>query len=135
MSITETWLKEDDDIQKNACCLNSNGLHINTINRKTGQRGGSIGLIWIENIKSKRLITSETKSFKSGAWNKEFNNNKITIIAIYRPPQSQPELGTIAAFSDEFLEYYSSLVVENSNIIIMVGFNIHVDNLEDENSI
>ena len=59
MIITETWLKEDDDIWKNACFLNSNGLHTNTINRKTGQRGGGIGLIWNENIKCKSLITSE----------------------------------------------------------------------------
>ena len=66
---------------------------------------------------------------------KEFINNTITIIAIYRPPQSQQELGTIAAFSDEFLEYYNNTEAENSNIIIMGEFYIHVDNLEDENSI
>ena len=64
MVITETWLNEDDNIWKTTCCLNSKGLHIDTVNRKTGQRGGSIGLIWNENIKCKRLITSETKSFK-----------------------------------------------------------------------
>ena len=85
MVITETWLKEDDNIWKNACCLNSNGLHINTITRKTGQRGDGIGLIWNENIKCKRLNASETKLFESGAWEIEFNNKKITIIAIYRP--------------------------------------------------
>ena len=59
MVITETWLKEDDDIWKNTCCLNSNGLHIDTINRKTGQIGGDIGLILNGNIKCKRLITSD----------------------------------------------------------------------------
>ena len=135
MVITETWLKEDDDMWKNACCLNSNGLHINTINRKTGQRGGGIGLKWNENKKCKGLNTSETKSFKSGVWKIEINSNKITIITTYRPPQSQQELGTIAAFSDEFVEYYSNIVAKNSNIIIMGDFNIHVDNLEDKNSI
>ena len=128
MVITDTLQKEDDDIWKNACCLNSNGLHIDTINSKTGQRVGGIGLIWNENIKCKRLIISETKLFESGAWKIEFNNNKITSILIYRPPKSQQELGTIAAVLDEFLEYCCSIVAENSNIIIMRDFNIHVDN-------
>ena len=81
------------------------------------------------------MITLETKSFESGAWKIVFNNNKITIIAIFRPPQSQQELGIIAAFPDEFLEYYSNSAAENSIIIMMVDYNIHVDSLEDENLI
>ena len=109
-----------------------------TLIQLTGKldRDGVIGVIWNENKKWKRLISSQTKSFKSGAWKIGFNNIKITIIAIYRPPQNQQELGTIAAFSDEFLEYYNNIAAENSNIIIIMGnFNIHVDNLEDENLI
>ena len=76
------------------------------------------------------MNSSETKSFKSGAWKIEFNKNKITIIAVYRSFQSQQELVTIPAFLDEFLEYYSNIVAKNSDIIIMGDFNIHVDNLE-----
>ena len=118
MVITDTWLKEDDDIWKNACCLNSNGLHIDIIHRTTGLRCGGIGVIWNENIQCKRLNTSKTTSFKSGAWKIELYNN-ITIIAIYKPPQSQHELGTITAFLNEFLEYYNNIVDTVFNIIIM----------------
>ena len=72
---------------------------------------------------------------QTGAWKIEFNTNKLTVIDIYRPPQSQQELRTIAAFSDEFLEYNSNIPAENSNMIIIGDFNIYVDNLEGENSI
>ena len=43
--LTETWLRQGDDIWKKSTCPTSEKCEIHCVDRKTGHKGGGIGII------------------------------------------------------------------------------------------
>ena len=53
--ITETWLKDNNDIWKSASCLNRNGYHLLCSERPEMKQGSGIGLMFRSDLKVKTL--------------------------------------------------------------------------------
>ena len=66
--ITETWLKDNDDIWKSAICLNRNGYHLLCSNRPKMKQGDRIGLMFRSDLKVKTLEEGCRNTFEYSVW-------------------------------------------------------------------
>ena len=87
-----------------------------------------MAIVYKDNIKIKNINTSQ---FESGVWRLEINNCSILAMIIYPPAQN---CRSITAFSDKFLDLYTTTASFGKNIFIAVYFNIHVDDKNDLDS-
>ena len=128
--LVETWLNEDaDSIWKTSSELNLNGLHLDTVDQANEKKGGGIAAVYKDNIKTKRSTHLSLNSFESDVWRLDINNCSILVMIIYQPPQN---CKTITAFSDEFLELYTTVASFGKNIIIAGDFNNQIDDKNDQ---
>ena len=57
------------------------------------------------------------------------NNSFLNILGVYRPPN-----GSIPQFLNILTERLVDIVVSNTNLVILGDFNIHVNNVDDQNA-
>ena len=73
--LMETWLNGDaDSIWKAISELNVNGLHLDIVDQANEKKGGGIAIVYKDNIKTKKINTSQFNSFESGVWTLDINN-------------------------------------------------------------
>ena len=73
--LMETWLKEDADlIWKASSELNLSGLHLDTVDWENEKKGGGIVIVYKDNIKIKKLNSSQFNCFESGVWRLDIDN-------------------------------------------------------------
>ena len=121
--LMETWLNEDaDSIWKASSELNLNGIHLDTVDWANEKKGGGITIVYKDNIKTKKINTSQFNCFESCVRKLDVNNCSILVMIIYQPPQS---CRSITPFSDKFLELYTTIASFGKNIIIAGDFNIY----------
>ncbi|KAK6181912.1 hypothetical protein SNE40_009690 [Patella caerulea] len=133
--ITETWLKDNDTIVINEILPPDYDILFE--NRQTS-RGGGLGIIFRQSLSLKQFNSSEIKSFKSFehiGFNLRQNNVSVQIIALYRPPPSAKNKLNFQNFEDEFLELICDLNVTCTQPLFFGDFNIHVDNVLNNNSL
>ena len=53
----------------------------------------------------------------------------ITILGIYRPPAGSP-----VEFLTEFTNWITDVVVQDTNLLVVGDFNLHINNENDENA-
>ena len=81
--LIETWLNDDFDSNwKVGSELNLNGLHLNTVDQANEKKGG-IAIVYKDNIKKKKINTSQFNYFNSGVWRLDINNCSILVMIIF----------------------------------------------------
>ena len=139
ITITETWLKDNDDIWKSPICLNRNGYHLLCSNRPEMKQGGGIGPMFRSDQKVKTLEEGCRNTFEYLMWqirlkDKDQRDQTFEILSVYHPPPSENNKHIIWSFIDDFLEPYMELGTICTNLIIIVDFNIHVDGLDNSDA-
>ena len=127
--VTETWLKEHDNIWISNSEFKKNNYIIKVANRNKRQ-GGGLALICRSCYRVKECGKGINQTFEYAIW-QLYPNISLTILAIYHPPYSNINKSTNGQFIDEFAEFLVDFLTEYSNVIIMGDFNIRLDNTED----
>ena len=129
--ITETWLKDADDIWLQGCGLNKNGYKITCHNRKNRQ-GGGVALIYKDYLIIKRLNLDQLDTFEKAIWQVRYPGVDLTVCAIYHPPYSETYQVTNNQFLDEFSEFLTEVLAEHRNLVITGDVNLHVNDPKDQ---
>ena len=62
--ITETWLRQEDDIWKKSTCLTLEKWEMHCVDRKTGHKGAGLALLHNENINVQLDYSREMQMFE-----------------------------------------------------------------------
>ena len=127
--VTETWLKEHDNIWISNSEFKKNNYIIKVANRNKRQEGG-LALICRSRYRFKECGKGINQTFEYAIWQLHPNNISLTILAIYHPPYSNINKSTNCQFIDEFAEFLVDFLTEYSNVIIRGGLNIRLHNTE-----
>ena len=137
MVLLETWLQNTDEDRCWLQCneLNRGNLKTQISNRKL-RRGGGLALVHKSNIEVKCIKEDQLNTFQFAIWKAKFNNDNITLIAIYHPPYSTANPFTNTNFIDKYTEWLIEQIGNYDNLYITGDFNIHVNNatMDDEAS-
>ena len=127
--ITETWLKDADDIWLQACELNKNSYKISCSNKKNRQ-GGEVALAYKDSVKIQILKKDQSVTFEKAIWQVRYPGVELTVCAIYHPLYSETYQVTNNQFIDEFSKYIAEELAEHRNLMITGDFNLHVNDPE-----
>ena len=107
---------------------------MSTKNRKD-KRGGGIALVTHRKytITTKPEITNYS-SFEHATGNIQKGPTVYTIIGLYHPPQGTDPKVSNANFLDQLSDLLSHVIPKHQDIIIMGDFNIHINDLEDQDA-
>ena len=128
--VTETWLKEQDNIWISNSEFKKNNYIIKVTNRYKRQ-GGGLALICRSHYRVNECGKGINQTFEYAIWQLHPNNISLTVLAIYCPPYSNINKSTNGQFIDEFVEFLVDFLTEYNNVIIMGDFNIRLDDTED----
>ena len=136
LAITETWLKDQDTSWVQTSSLVTEDYNFDFINRKNKQ-GGGIGLLHTRKL---QITPAEdqglaTSTLEKGIWNTKIRDKNLTIVVVYHPPFSSSKANTSNLFLNEVREFTQFLVVDFSNIILLGDINVHIQDLENQDSI
>ena len=67
-------------------------------------------------------------------WSSRIRNKDYTLIGIYHPPQGMQQGITNSTFITDFMEFLTEITSKHNNILVLGGFNIHVNDLDDADS-
>ena len=128
--LTETWLKDTDKhvVWVNCLSLNTNSHRIIISNRP---RGG-LALVYKSSFSVKTLVQGVKKSFKYAVWSLITDSISLAIIAIYRPQYLMKNPVIFSTFTDEFSDWVANHLTKHNNIIIGGDFNVHINNMSEE---
>ena len=59
----------------------------------------------------------------------------VLFVVVYRPPYSNNHRATVSVFFREFSEYLESILLTTAPLVITGDFNIHVDNIDDQDAV
>ena len=107
--------------------LNRGNLKTQIPNRKF-RRGGGLAIVHKSNIEVKCIKEGQLNTFQFAIWKARFNNDNITLIAIYHPPYSTSNPFTNTTFIDEYTAWLTDQIGSYDNLYITGDFNIHVNN-------
>ena len=85
-------------------------------------------------MKIQPVKVGKTTSYEYGIWNLAIHGKMITIIGIYRPPQSKKNAG-IATFLDEVSDHLIEWLSDYREVIIIGDINIHDEDRNDPDKI
>lgn len=131
-AITETWLCPDDAAIRAELCPNGYKLFDHP---RVGRRGGGTGLIFRDSLSVKQVDAGEKTSFEFSEWIVLLPPHNLRIVALYRPPQSAEHKVSTSTFFTEFSCYLESIILAKEQLIILGDFNIHVDIMDDPDSL
>ncbi|KAK3085690.1 hypothetical protein FSP39_007270 [Pinctada imbricata] len=130
MAITETWL--GSDIDKGVLSELVPDTHaIYHVPRKD-RKGGGVALILnksfqVEQLKSESEFT-HMEHIECIIGNK---NAKLRVCVVYRPPSSKDNNLSSSNFFEEWLQYLSSQVTSQEELLITGDINFHLDKVTD----
>ena len=135
--LTETWLRntEADQAWLQCSMINNSGFKCFTSNRQD-RRGGGLALICRNMYRVVPLGSGQLRlrSFQFAKWRIVLKHTTITILAIYHPPYSNQTKATNHDFLDEFTNWVAEYIMNNTNVIILGDFNLHVNDPRDDNA-
>ena len=129
--VTETWINNSDNDKTWSECsvLNTgNGFKLNHGVIRSHKRGGGISIIHRNWLVVNCLEKIEDNDYELTHWQIQQNNKKINLLGCYRPPN-----GSVNVFHDKLagkLQNYLDL----QNLIILGDFDIHINNINDEDA-
>ena len=122
-AVTETWITDHDTTVIQEMVPKT---HSFVHNPRCNGRGGGVGLFVSNAIKKiKKCKTRNYDTFELLQVECEINGNKMTVIIIYRPPNT-----SVSVFIDEFQLYLETIDMVSANIIICGDFNLWLDDCE-----
>ena len=129
--ITETWLKHDDDLWLHTQGLSDLGYCCDSVQR-LDRRGGGLLLMYKKSLAVKRIQGYKFRFSEHALWNISVANMQINCLAVYHPPST-----TIpnSMFIDCFLDDVEPLISRKSNVFIIGDFNIHANDITDDDAI
>ena len=132
MFLTETWIQENGD-ELHLGHSTPNGYYSIHRSRSTGKRGGGLGVILQDSIKTveKSSDFPTYNSFELLAIESIQNGLPVRYYLIYRPPPSASNGIVKSQFLPEFTNFLESIVVRSEHFYILGDFNIPWDSLED----
>ena len=74
------------------------------------------------------------RSFQYAKWRIALKHTTLTILAIYHPPYSNQSKATNQDFLDEFTDWVTEYIMNDTNVIILGDFNLHVNDPNDDNA-
>ena len=67
-------------------------------------------------------------TFQFAKWYVQLMHITITNLGIYRPPADSP-----VEFLTEFTNWITDIVIQDTNLLVVGDFNLHINNENDEN--
>ena len=133
--LTETWLSDTEAAQVWLQCssVNSDGFKCFTSYRQS-RRGGGLALISRDRYKVVSLETGQLQSFQFAKWRITLKHMTLTVLGIYHSPYSDQSQTTNHDFVDEFMDWIAEYIMNDTNVIILGNFNLHVNDLNDDNA-
>ena len=137
MVLTENLAKNTDE---DKCWLQCNELNRGNLKTQVSNKkfriGGGLAIVHKSNIEVKCIKEGQLNTFQFAIWKVRFNNDNITLIAIYHPPYTISNPFTNTTFIDEYTEWLTDQIGSYDNFYITGDFNIHVNNtiMDDEAS-
>ena len=126
-AITETWLKEVDEIGKAA--LKPGGYEILS-SPSPIRLGGGIAVIYKEDLKVTKSWEHHFGTCKCTDYKISFDHSSYSSGLLYRPDDNQ-----FLAFVNDMVEYIENNITDKSEFLLLGDFNIHVNKLHDEEAI
>ena len=124
LCLTETWLKDTDNITKAALLPPGYSLVHNP--RPGTRRGGGVGVIHRDTFKCKPINTSSYSSFEHSDQTLFHGSSLLRVIVIYKPPST-----SFTDFIEDFASLLELVILSPGRLIILGDFNIHID--DDQN--
>ena len=121
-AITETWLSANDVAVLAELCPNGYKF---IDHPHFGCHGGGTGLVYRSSLGIKKVDTGERSP----------SLHNLRLVIIYRPPYSDEHRVSTNAFFTEFLSYLKSILLSKEQLLITGDFNIHVDIVDDPDSL
>lgn len=123
-AITETWITDyDTAVIREMTPVSHTFVHSARQNR----RGGGVGLFLTNSFKkTKRCNVVNCDTFELLQVECEIDGNKITLVVVYRPPNT-----SVSRFIDEFRTYLETIDMVSANVIICGDFNLWVEDMEE----
>ena len=78
-----------------------------------------------------KLSKGNTPTFEYATWKLTIKSRSLTITGIYHPPHSTKSKITNKMFIDDFTEFSTKLLSEQSNNIITADFTLHTSDDDD----
>ena len=127
--VTETWLQDTDEdtIWVEGSQFNKEGLQIHTCNQQN-KKGGGIAIITSLSFKINQINTTNFNSFEHAVWQVQSGPTNRTVLAIYHPPASTQYKTSNSDFIDQLTHLLTTIGSENTNIVLLGDFNLHIDN-------
>ena len=128
--VTETWLTDTDrdkvwlqssDVNKDIYSL--------SLSIRTCKRGGGVGLIHQKNTDVILTEEKEAKTFQVAKWRVTVDKTTIHLIGVYKPPDTSN-----TEFLEEFTEWLTPVVANETNLIITGDFNHKIGNINDDDA-
>lgn len=120
--LTETWYSDDKQHHIDTSDLNQSGYTLSLVNRPK-RIGGGVGLVSRTGVNVRKINSRTRNSFEHGIWKVVLRNISMTIVGVYRPPN----LCTVTNFVSEFCEFLEDVIPQNSNLMLMGDFNLHLN--------
>ena len=94
---------------------------------RTCKRGGGVGLIHGKNTDVKLTEEKEAKTFQVAKWRVMVDKTTIHLIGVYKPLDTSN-----TEFLEEFTEWLTAVVANETNLIITGDFNHKIGNINDD---
>ena len=133
--LTETWLSdtEADQVWLQCSSLNNDDIKCVMANRQ-GRRGGGLVLISKDRYKIVSLGAGQLQSFQFAKWRIRLKHTMLMVLEIYNPPYSDQSQTPNLDFSDNFTDWIAEHTTNDTNVIILGDFDLHVNNPNDDNA-
>lgn len=128
--ITETWLKEDDDINTIVCGnLTPPGYSLLHTARK-GKQGGGVAIVHRSSLKVIKQTVNVFESFEHIEVLLQTGSDYVRLAVVYRPPSSSK-----SKFTEDFTTYLENHALSSGKLLILGDFNIHIEDPSDQSSL
>lgn len=125
MAITETWLKEGDDAILTELCPQGFSPFVQNRPSDMGHRGGGLAFLVSDEITVNAIPNEAHDTFESLVI-RICGKKPVLLALIYRPPPNARNKFTPANFLHEFEEFATSMFLQHSTDMIILGdFNLH----------
>ena len=124
--LTETWLKEGQSSLITSFVPDTHIFH--HIPRPKG-RGGGVGIVISKNFDNVKAFNRFNDQFESIELHATYQKTKMVFNVIYRPPN-----GKVADFIPIFEKHILELEEKEKNVIYLGDFNIHMDNINNNDT-
>ena len=105
-------------------------------NTREKRRGGGTALLFRDSVCVHKIDAGNRTSYEFSEWLIHLTSaEKMRVVVVYRPPYSGEHKVPTSVFFDEFSAYLESLLLCKERLLICGDFNIHVDSVDDPDSV